>query len=588
MDGETQGLRTRTVRGDGVALHVVSAGPVTAPTIVLVHGYPDTHACYRDVIPLLADRYHVVAYDVRGAGASDVPERPEDYRMPRLHADLRAVIDAVSPERPVHLVGHDWGAIQAFPFLDDPSHRARVASLTVAAGPHLGHARAHLFGALASARPSAVLDALSQAASSYYIAGFKIPGLAERLLGSAGDRLMPKALARAGVPHPAWSAARTRDAIAGLSLYRENIALFAPMPEPAVHDVPVQIVACLDDRFVTPFVLEGALPYVRRCFVRRTRSGHWLPIEHPARFAAYVAELVEHAETGRTPRPLACAERRVRRGRYEDRLVVVTGAGSGIGRALVLALARAGARFALVDVAETGLAETARLAIASGAGDVMTRVLDVTDGAAIDAFARDVVAAHGAPDVLVNNAGIGLAGGFLDTPAREFDRVMDVNVGGVVRLCRAFLPSMVARGEGGRVINLASAAAFLESSTLSAYGTSKATVLAFSKNLASELAPHGIHVSAICPGVVHTGITERTRFVGRVDEAVMRARTTALYARRGYGPERVADAIVAALDAETPPLVLPVTPEAHAMHLASRFVPGVARRLAALGGGAVR
>jgi NAD(P)-dependent dehydrogenase (short-subunit alcohol dehydrogenase family)/pimeloyl-ACP methyl ester carboxylesterase len=579
MDGSGKGSRAQTVMGDGVALHVVRSGPSDAPTIVLVHGYPDTHACFGLAAAKLAERFHVVAYDVRGAGASAAPATSEGYRLAHLHADLRAVIDAVSPNRPVHLVGHDWGAIQAFSFVDDPKSAARVASLTIAAAPHLGHAKHRLRTELRSGSPSAMLGALRQALSSHYIGLFKLEGLAEHVLETYGERLMPNALARAGVRNASWSAARTKDAIAGLALYRENIDLFAPEPIPSRITVPVQTISCLGDRFVTRWIMQSAVPFVDELFVRESVSGHWLPLEHPERFASYVTELVDHVETGRTPRTLARARTRTRTRSFEDQLVVVTGAGSGIGRALVLALARRGASFGLVDLVPAGLEETARLAREAGAGEIVTKALDVTDDEAVSAFARDLIASHGAPDVLVNNAGIGLAGGFLATPKEDFDRVMRVN--GVVRFCRAFIPSMVARGEGGHVVNLASAAAFMESSTLSAYGTSKATVLAFSKNLAAELAPMRIHVSAICPGVVNTGITERTRFVGDVDEAALRKRTTELYRKRGYGPERVADAIVETLEHPAP--VVPVTPEAHALHLASRFVPGLARRLASMG-----
>lgn len=579
MDGSSVGIRTRTVEGDGVTLHVVSAGRTDAPTIVLVHGYPDTHACFEHVIPRLASRFHVVAYDVRGAGRSTAPATSAGYLMSHLHADLRAVIDAMSGGRPVHLVGHDWGAIQAFPFVEDPANRHRVASLTIACAPHLGHAKHRIRTELASGRPRAIASALGQAMSSYYIAAFKVPGLGERFLSTYAERLMPRALARAGLAKATWSAERTRDAIAGMALYRENMHPFAREPAPSRIDIPVQTIVCATDRFVTPWIMESAAPFLTTHFARTTTSGHWLPIEHPARFATYVSELVDHVERSETSRPLAASRRRHRAGAYEDALVVVTGAGSGIGRALVLALAREGASFGLVDVSAEGLAETARLAEAAGAGDVVTRVVDVTDGDAVDAFAKALVASHGAPDVLVNNAGIGLAGGFVDTPRDAFARVMDVNVGGVVHFCQAFLPSMLARGEGGHIVNLASAAAFLESRTLNAYGTSKAAVLAFSKNLAAELSPMRIHVSAICPGVVHTGITERTRFVGDVDERALRARTTALYARRGYGPEKVADAIVKTLRA--PARVVPVTPEAHAIHFASRYAPGIIRRLGA-------
>src|SRR5688572_7907374 len=104
MDGSEDGFRTRRVQGDGVSLHTVTYGPSEAPTIVLVHGYPDTHVCFREVMRHLGRRFLVVAYDVRGAGGSDAPREESLYRLEHLHRDLRAVIDAVSPSKPVHLV----------------------------------------------------------------------------------------------------------------------------------------------------------------------------------------------------------------------------------------------------------------------------------------------------------------------------------------------------------------------------------------------------------------------------------------------------------------------------------------------------
>src|SRR5687767_11707346 len=104
-------MTVRWVTGAGVELAVDEGGTSGAPTLLLVHGYPDTSAVWADVAARLRDRYHVVTYDVRGAGASGAPEGRRGYTLDLLVADLAAVADAVSPHRPVHLVGHDWGSI---------------------------------------------------------------------------------------------------------------------------------------------------------------------------------------------------------------------------------------------------------------------------------------------------------------------------------------------------------------------------------------------------------------------------------------------------------------------------------------------
>ena len=99
---------------DGVRLQVYESGQAAGPTVVCVHGYPDDHTLWAGVATELAPRYHVVSYDVRGAGESGKPRNREAYRLDQLARDLAAVIDAVSPDRPVHLLAHDWGAVQAW------------------------------------------------------------------------------------------------------------------------------------------------------------------------------------------------------------------------------------------------------------------------------------------------------------------------------------------------------------------------------------------------------------------------------------------------------------------------------------------
>ena len=112
-------------------------------------------------------------------------------------------------------------------------------------------------------------------------------------------------------------------ALNGLALYRENIDLFSRAPRPPELDLPVQTIACLEDRFVTEFVMDSARPFLRTHFARRVNGGHWLPIDQPARFAAYVEELVRFVETGSLARPLALARVRTRtRARARARAVV--------------------------------------------------------------------------------------------------------------------------------------------------------------------------------------------------------------------------------------------------------------------------
>ncbi|MQA15323.1 MAG: alpha/beta fold hydrolase [Pseudonocardiaceae bacterium] len=114
---------------DGVLLQVHESGRRGGPTVVCVHGYPDDHTAWGGVAAELAPRYHVVSFDVRGAGGSGQPRNRAAYRLDQLAADLTAVIDAASPDRSVHLLAHDWGAIQVWHALTGESLRAATSAL---------------------------------------------------------------------------------------------------------------------------------------------------------------------------------------------------------------------------------------------------------------------------------------------------------------------------------------------------------------------------------------------------------------------------------------------------------------------------
>jgi NAD(P)-dependent dehydrogenase (short-subunit alcohol dehydrogenase family)/pimeloyl-ACP methyl ester carboxylesterase len=562
------------VSRDGTALAVAEAGDPANPTVLCVHGYPDNRAVWDGVVAALADRHHVVAYDVRGAGESAKPRDQAAYHVDRLAEDLAAVADAVSPARPVHVLAHDWGSVQAWHAVTDPALAHRIASFTSISGPSLDHA-GHWLRSRLRPNPTALRELVTQLLFSAYIGLFNTPVLPE-LAWRAG--LVPAVLRRVDPTlRPELS-----DGLHGLKLYRENIFRRFRTPLPRRTDVPVQVLAPTGDPFVGAPMQTDIGRWVSDLRVRRLPGGHWLPRSRPEVIARCTAELVAHVEGGPEPRALRRARvSSTARGRFADQLVVITGAGSGIGRATALAFARGGAELVLTDLDETSVRHTAELAGRLGA-TAHPSTVDVSDGEAVDRFGKQVIAAHGVPDVVVNNAGIGMAGPFRDTTVSDWERVIDVNLWGVIHGCRAFAGPMADRGEGGRIVNLASAAAYLHSRAISAYSTTKAGVLALSECLRAELAADGVGVIAICPGIVRTNITATTRFVG-LDEASERRRqqrTTALYQRRNYPPEKVAAQILDAVDRNR--AVVPVTPEARAGLLLSRVTPGALRWAARL------
>ena len=197
---------------------------------------------------------------------------------------------------------------------------------------------------------------------------------------------------------------------------------------------------------------------------------------------------------------------------FHGRWVLVTGAASGIGYETALAFAKEGAHVLAVDLDQDRLALASRAVEALGRRCV-THVCDVADAASVETVARAVAGDTGAPDVVVNNAGIGYLGPFVQTPLAAWDAVLGVNLMGVVHVCRAFLPMMLAAGGARHLVNVASAAALQPVANLSAYSASKHAVLGLSDAIAMELRRSHVGVTVVCPGVINTGIVGNRRAV---------------------------------------------------------------------------
>ena len=258
---------------------------------------------------------------------------------------------------------------------------------------------------------------------------------------------------------------------------------------------------------------------------------------------------------------------------FRDKWVLVTGAGSGIGRETAVAFARKGARLLLVDINDEGCDATREL-IESEGGKAWCFHADVSDEHSMHDLAAAVHKRTPALDILVNNAGIGSGGRFLDTSLQTWRRVMDINLMGVVHGCHFFLPKMVERGQGGHVVNLASAAAFLAAPEMPVYASSKFAVLGLSESLRADMARHGIGVTAVCPGFINTPIVANTILEGDMGaDAGVRDKIVRFYEKRNYTPRQVAEAILDAVRGNDG--VRPVSPESWAMYYSKRFAPGL-------------
>jgi len=227
---------------------------------------------------------------------------------------------------------------------------------------------------------------------------------------------------------------------------------------------------------------------------------------------------------------------------FNGKVVVVTGAAHGIGRAIALAFAERGANVRACDVIEPELRETERLCAARGGGACITRVVDVTDRTAVDEFVREASFATGRVDVLVNNAGgvLGQVGRPLeDVTAAEWQSIFDVNASGAFFFAQAVAPGMKA-ARGGRIVNISSGAGLGVSLTgIQAYASAKAAQIGLTRQLAHELGPWGITVNNIAPGFVRSNASTERQWESYGEEG-QRALVERIALRRLGTPEDIA------------------------------------------------
>ena len=268
--------RRRTVRGDGVDLAVQETGDPDAPAVVLVHGYPDTHRVWLPVAERLAPHLRVVLYDTRGQGLSPTDAPDEAFALPHLAADLMAVIHDASPDRPAHVVGHDWGSVQAWEAVCEPGAADRIASFTSISGPNLDHVAAWTRRTLVRPTPGGIAHLVGQGISSSYVP-FLVSPLAPPLLRVVGGR----------------------ELVSGLRYYRGNVTM-RRRPRERRTSVPVLQLALTRDPAIRESALEASDPWCDDLRRKHLRLGHWAPRTDPAAVAEAVLDHVADVEARRT------------------------------------------------------------------------------------------------------------------------------------------------------------------------------------------------------------------------------------------------------------------------------------------------
>ncbi|NPV60020.1 MAG: SDR family NAD(P)-dependent oxidoreductase [Actinobacteria bacterium] len=265
-------------------------------------------------------------------------------------------------------------------------------------------------------------------------------------------------------------------------------------------------------------------------------------------------------------------------GWLKGKVALVTGAASGLGRGIALALARAGCDLVLVDINEARLRDTA--AAIEGAGRrCLAKRVDVSSRAEMEKLAEEVLSEWGRVDVLVNNAGVGVGGELVNIPMDDIEWITGINLMGEIYGARLFLPQMIARGEG-HVVNVGSLSSLVVLPFHIAYTTTKFGIAGFTEALWAECRRHGVGVTLVCPGAVSTNIAEGTRaHPGSERQKEMTEEFERMLEEKGMDPEEAGEKVVEAVLSNRFLLIL--GREAYILYYLRRLFPGLMRRVVA-------
>ena len=277
------------------------------PTVVFVHGWPDTHHVWTEVARRLADDVRVVAYDTRGLGSSDSPRGVSAYRIETLADDLYAVAGAVSPDAPVHVVAHDWGSIQSWEAMSRDDAADHFASFTTISGPSLDHVGILLRENISHPTPRRLLDTLVQSFFSTYILLLHLPLGPTLISATLGSPTAWRRFLRLvdGTPAEQIVVAPTlrRDMRSGARYYRANMIRKVGKPNPRVTDVPILELVNTRDFAVRTHLLRNTGRFAPDLTRQESPTPHWVPTTNPAYVADSVRDFVRRITSRRAGQP---------------------------------------------------------------------------------------------------------------------------------------------------------------------------------------------------------------------------------------------------------------------------------------------
>jgi NAD(P)-dependent dehydrogenase (short-subunit alcohol dehydrogenase family) len=231
--------------------------------------------------------------------------------------------------------------------------------------------------------------------------------------------------------------------------------------------------------------------------------------------------------------------------------VLITGAGSGIGRSTAVAVAGLGARVFITDVNERGLAETAEIIQRAGGEVGMSRAFDIADYEAVKSFAADVHRDHGPLDILMNVAGVAIWGQVEDLKHEHWQKAINVDLWGPIHVIECFLPEIIRAKKGGHLVNVSSAAGLTGAPWHAPYSAAKWGLVGVSEVLRYDMMQHGIGVTVVCPGAVETPLKNTVQIIGVDQNSHYMQRLKAGFSSHAIPPEKVAQQIIRAVTRNT-------------------------------------
>ncbi len=296
-----QTLNERWIDAGGHNLYVIYGNRPEKRMVLFLHGYPDSHRVWREIMIELDDAYFVVSFDLRGVAGSGPPAPPQQYRIATLIEDIDLVIKTLGGDR-AHLVGHDWGSTIGWSYVTDAEYGVKVDSWTSISGPHLGIWMNWVLKGLKSLdlrRTGAVLSQLFKSSYVLFLLAWPLPEIVWQL---GGVRLWQWVLRRAGVPEGDAMLDESREYVLSMTLrpmalYRQNV--FRPPKAPPLHSVscPVQLLIPTKDPFVSEVIYGNLDDYVNKLTIEKVNASHWAPRSHRSEVIQHIRQFLR-ANTG--------------------------------------------------------------------------------------------------------------------------------------------------------------------------------------------------------------------------------------------------------------------------------------------------